>query len=91
MILDAVVHRSRSADVETVIIAGEVVLRDRHFTRVDKDAALRELVTALKAPLRPDEVRRRELSRRLLPHVQRFYTDWLLDKGAGWYTVNERE
>ena len=90
-ILDAIVHRGRSADVETVMIAGEVVLRDRHFTRVNKDVPLYELLTVLKAPLRPDEVRRQELSRRLLPHVRRFYTDWLLDKGEGWYAVNERE
>ncbi len=90
-ILDAVVHRGRSADVDTVLVAGEAVLRDGRFTRVDRDAVLRELATALKAPLRPDEQRRRELSRRLLPHVRRFYADWLPDKGAAWYTVNQRE
>jgi len=90
-ILDAVLHRGRSADVETVMIAGDVVMRDRRFTRVDKDAALRELATALNVPLRPDEARRRELARRLLPEVRRFYADWLPDKGAPWYTVNQRE
>jgi 5-methylthioadenosine/S-adenosylhomocysteine deaminase len=75
-ILEGVVHRARSRDVETVMIAGEVVMRDRTFTRVDKDAVLRELAASLRAPLRPDEVRRRELARELLPHVRRFYADW---------------
>jgi cytosine/adenosine deaminase-related metal-dependent hydrolase len=75
-ILDGVLHRARSRDVETVMIAGHVVMRDRVFTRVDKDAALRELATSLRAPLKRHEVRRRELSRELLPHVRAFYTDW---------------
>ncbi len=80
-ILDGVVHRARSRDVETVMIAGEVVMRDRTFTRVDKDVVLRELAASLRAPLRPDEVRRRELTRELLPHVRRFYADWRPDVG----------
>lgn len=90
-ILDAVLHRGKSADVETVVIAGEVVMRERRFTRVDKDAALGELAAALRVPLRPGEARRRELARRLLPEVRRFYADWRPDTGAPWYTVNQRD
>jgi cytosine/adenosine deaminase-related metal-dependent hydrolase len=90
-ILDAVLQRGRSAHVETVMIAGEVVLRDGRFTRVDREAALRELAARLGAPLAPDEARRRELARDLLPHVRRFYADWLPDKGSPWYGVNERD
>jgi cytosine/adenosine deaminase-related metal-dependent hydrolase len=91
-ILDAIVQRGRSADVETVMIAGEVVLRERRFTRVDKLAVLQELRTALKAPLRPDEEHRRTLAARLLPYVRRFYQDWHSDDPRpGWYTMNARE
>jgi hypothetical protein len=89
-ILDAVVHRGRSADVETVIIAGEVVLRDRQFTRVNKAEVLKELAASLKGPLRPDEERRRELSRELFPYVRRFYDGCHLGPGEPFYAPNQR-
>lgn len=89
-IVDAVVHRGRSADVETVLIAGEVVMRDRHFTRVNKAEVLRELATSLKAPLRPDEVKRRELTRQLFPYVRRFYDGWIPPEGEPFYRQNQR-
>jgi cytosine/adenosine deaminase-related metal-dependent hydrolase len=72
-LVDAVIHRGRSIDVETVIVDGEVILRDRQLTRVDKPALFKELKKALDRPLRPDELERRELSRRLEPYLRRFY------------------
>jgi hypothetical protein len=72
-LVDAVIHRGRSIDVETVIVDGEVLLRDRQLTRVDKPALFQELKKALDRPLRPDELERRELSRRLEPYLRRFY------------------
>jgi cytosine/adenosine deaminase-related metal-dependent hydrolase len=75
-VLDAVVHRAR-APVDTVIVNGEVVLRDGRFTRVDKAAALAELAASLRVPLRPEEERRRQLAREVFPHVRRFYDGWL--------------
>ena len=76
-VLDAVVHRARAAAIDTVIVAGEVVLRDGRVTRIDKAAALEELAAALRKPLTPEEEHRRRLSRALLPHVRRFYEGWL--------------
>ncbi len=75
--VDAVVHRARAAAVDTVMVAGEVVLEGGRFTRVDKAAVLEELAASLGAPLRPEEERRRRLSREIFPHVQRFYDGWL--------------
>jgi 5-methylthioadenosine/S-adenosylhomocysteine deaminase len=75
--VDAVVHRARAAAVDTVMVAGEVVLRDGRFTRVDRDAALAELAAALRAPLSPTEERRRRIAREVFPHVRRFYDGWL--------------
>jgi hypothetical protein len=63
--------------VETVMVAGDVVLRSGRFTRVDRDAALAELAAALRTPLRPEEERRRRLSADVFPHVRRFYEGWL--------------
>ena len=34
-VVDAVVHRGRSIDVDTVLVDGEVVMRDRKLTKID--------------------------------------------------------
>ncbi len=71
-IVDAVVHRGRSIDVDTVMVDGEVVMRDRRLTRVDKEGLYRELKSALERPLQPEELERRDLGRQLAPHVRQF-------------------
>jgi len=54
---------------------------DGRFTRIDKDAALRELAAALTAPPTADDEDRKRLSREVFPVVKRFYDGWL-DEGA---------
>jgi len=76
-VVDAVVHRAKSSGVALVMVAGEVVLRDGRFTRVDRDAALAELAASLRAPLTPEEEGRRRLGREVFPVVKRFYDGWL--------------
>jgi len=80
-VVDAVVHRGRAAAIDTVLVAGEVVLRDGRLTRIDKAAVLEELAASLRAPLKPHEERRRQLSRAVFPHVKRFYDGWLDEIG----------
>jgi hypothetical protein len=58
------------------MVAGEVVYEGGRFTRVDRDAALRELHDSLQHALADDESERRALSRALLPHVRRFYAGY---------------
>jgi cytosine/adenosine deaminase-related metal-dependent hydrolase len=76
-VVDAIVHRAKSSGVSLVMVAGEVVLRDGRFTRVDKTAVLTELAASLRAPLTPEEERRRRLGRAVFPVVQHFYDGWL--------------
>lgn len=76
-VVEAVVHRAKTSGVETVLVAGEPILRDGKFTRISKADALEELAAALRAPLQPAEVRRRALSPAVFPHVKRFYDGWL--------------
>jgi cytosine/adenosine deaminase-related metal-dependent hydrolase len=89
-ILDAVVHRGRAQDVDTVIVAGEIVLRGRQLTRVDKVALFRELRKALDRPLNTDEIERRTLTARLEPYMRRFYTDVPRDALSPHYAYNNR-
>ena len=84
-IVDAVLLRAKTSAVDTVIVAGEPVLRDGRFTRLDKGAVLEELAASLRVPLLPEEERRVAMSDRLLPHVLQFYRDegYLDAGGAG--------
>jgi len=74
-VVDAIVQRARTQGVETVLVAGEVVMRDRRFTRIDKAQAEDELARRLGAPRAPHEEARRALARRLFPHARQFYAD----------------
>ena len=68
-VVDAVVHLARTTGVETVLVAGEPILRDGRFTRLNKTEVIDELAATLRLPLRADEERRRDISKRLLPHA----------------------
>ena len=76
-VLDAVLHRARASAIDTVLVAGEVVLRDGRIARVDKASVLEELAATLRRPLTPEEEHRRRLSRAVFPHVRGFYGGWL--------------
>ena len=76
-LLDAVLARAKTGGVRTVMCAGEVIYQDGRFTRVDQAAALRALHDDLAHALSDDEVQRRQLSKALLPHVQRFYAGYM--------------
>jgi cytosine/adenosine deaminase-related metal-dependent hydrolase len=76
-VVDAIVYRARASAVDTVLVAGEPVVKDGRITRLDKASALEELAASLRHPLQPDEERRRRVARGVFPHVQRFYDGWL--------------
>lgn len=76
-VLAAVVQRAKTIGVETVMVQGEVIYRDRRFTRVDKEAALAELAASMQRPLTPQEERRRSVARRVLPFIRDFYREYL--------------
>ena len=89
-ILDAVIHRAKSVHVDTVMIAGNPVLRHGRFTTIDRDAVIEALSESLRAPLTPEERARRRLAKALFPHVRRFYDDWPIDNGTPFYQPNSR-
>jgi cytosine/adenosine deaminase-related metal-dependent hydrolase len=78
-VVDALVQRARPGSVRTVIVGGEMILRDGKSTRLDKQAVLEELAASLRVPLTSAEQRRRDVAPVLLPHVARFYDGWLDD------------
>jgi cytosine/adenosine deaminase-related metal-dependent hydrolase len=76
-VLDAVIQRAKAEAVRLVMCDGEVIYQNGAFTRVDRDAALRELHDQLANALSSDEVQRRKLSKALLPHVKKFYEGYM--------------
>jgi cytosine/adenosine deaminase-related metal-dependent hydrolase len=72
-VLDAVIQRAKVEGVRAVLVAGDVVYQDGRFTRVDRDAVLRQISDMLKEPLNEDEQDRRRLSKAVLPHMRAFY------------------
>lgn len=76
-VLDAVIQRAKTEGVRMVMCDGEIIYRDGIFTKVDKDGALKALHDELQSALSEDEVERRELSKALLPHVKKFYADYI--------------
>jgi 5-methylthioadenosine/S-adenosylhomocysteine deaminase len=88
--VDAVIHRGRSVDVDTVIVNGEVVMENHRLIRIDKERLLMELKTALGRPLQPHEQERRDLSRQLQPHLREFYLGTMNDVVRPHYHYNSR-
>ena len=90
-VLDAVIQRAKMEGVKTVIVAGEIVYQDGKFTRLDRDAALRQLSDILKRPLSGEEIERRRLAKAVFPHVKAFYDGYCdLDAYAPYYRQNSR-
>ena len=90
-VAEALIHRAKASGVDTVLVAGDPILRGGRFTRVDKQEVLDELALSLNVPLKKYEVRRRQLSKDLLSHFKDFWQDYL-DKEVRdpFYRLNSR-
>ena len=89
-VVDALVHRGRGIDVDTVLVDGEVVFRDGQHTRVDKPDLFKELKKALDRPLSSLELDRRELARLVEPYLRAFYRGTVPDDGAPFTKYNSQ-
>jgi 5-methylthioadenosine/S-adenosylhomocysteine deaminase len=78
---EVLVHRAKASAVRSVMIGGEWVYQDGRFTRIDRDAVLAEIAQRLARPLSEDELARQALAQDVLPHVRRFYRDYLAGLG----------
>lgn len=88
---DLIVRRARATDVETVMIDGRVVLRDRRHSDLDiaeVEAMIRE---ALAEPPPPEELELRRLAQALEPHLLRFLAREGGSAGSPHYRYNLRE
>src|SRR5262249_62394934 len=75
-VVDALVYRGRASAVDTVLVAGEVVVKEGRITRLDKAAVLEELAASLRGPLPPQEERPPRLAPEGFPPGPRLYHRW---------------
>ena len=89
-IVDALVYRGKSRQVDTVIIDGEAVLREGRFTKVDKGEVAQELKERFSRPVESSALKGRQLVQRLIPYLERFYQEWHPGDGPPHYFINSR-
>ena len=81
-------YRARGMDVDTVLIDGEVVLRDKRFISLDENDIVEQLVASAEAEPSPLAKRWNEALQELQPNVARFYERWETPAYEPCYTVN---
>ena len=89
-IIDALIYRGKGLDVDTVMVDGEIVLRDRKFLKMDKSEVAARLKESLARDLTDREVRAANLSEEILPYINRWFAEWDLESGSSHYSYNLR-
>ena len=89
-VVDTLLYRGKASHVNTVMIQGEVVVRDGVFTKMDKAAVMREIKEQLARPVEGHALEARRLVQGLTPFVQEFYKDWGRAEITPHYGYNSR-
>ena len=69
---DVIGYQTKSGDVDTVMIKGEVVMKDRRVTQIDKSTMLEKLVTIASRPKSPQHRGLAQLMAYINPLQRRF-------------------
>ena len=75
-VLDVLVSRARATDVETVIVEGKMILRDRELLTIPAEDVVEAVREELGTPAPDDLTNRRSLAARLEPYLRDYYADW---------------
>ena len=90
-LIDAVIQRAKTEGVKLTMCDGEVLYQDGEFTKVDRKEILKRLHDGLQKPLTEAELERRGLSAAILPHVRKFYADYIdVSSHEPFYRMNSR-
>lgn len=89
-IVDVVLARASGRDIDTVMIDGEIVLRDGKHTKINKSEIVAEIRESLTRDLKAEETEQRKLADELYPHVLEFYRRWQIPEMKPHYTYNSR-
>jgi 5-methylthioadenosine/S-adenosylhomocysteine deaminase len=90
-ILDVILDRCDATDIDSVVVAGEPVVREGVLTRVDEQAVRDRFAAAVERglyELRGEWARWGELSALVEPYVIDFYRSWLPEEVTSAYAYN---
>ena len=74
--VDMLLYRGKASHIDTVMIQGEVVVKDGTFIKIDKAEVLREIKEQFARPVEGQALKAKKLARGLTPFVEEFYKDW---------------
>ncbi len=86
--VDALLYRAKGNDVRTVMIDGEVVLRDGRFTTIDEDQIAARLAASAETAGTELHSRWAEALVELRPYVREFYANWSWTEPQPYYLPN---
>ncbi|MBW2058215.1 MAG: amidohydrolase family protein [Deltaproteobacteria bacterium] len=92
--IDLLIYRGRAADVDTVLVGGEIILKNRRLTRLDREEVIRKLRESL--PKRYAEEFREnnkpfaDLKRAVAGYFDPWYEDMERIEKAPYYLMNNR-
>ena len=89
-VVETLLYRGKASHVDTVIIQGEVVVRNGTFIKMDKSEVLREIKEQFSRPVEGTALEARRLVQGLAPFVREFYKDWGRAEMAPHYGYNSR-
>jgi hypothetical protein len=89
-VVDMLLYRGKASHVDTVMIQGEVVVRNSTFIKMDKAEVLREIKDQFARPVEGQALEAKKLAQGLTPFVQEFYKDWGKGENTPHYGYNSR-
>lgn len=89
-ILDVIITKGSAAFVNTVLIGGEVVMRNRKLLRVNKGEIIKELKNSLKGLKAGELVEFETVMKRVKPYIKSFYREWNNLPSEPYYVWNSR-
>ena len=89
-IVDALIYRGKGLDVDTVMVDGEILLREGIFLKANKAEVANRLKESLARELTDRELKAASLSTDILPYINRWFSEWDLETGSSHYAYNLR-
>jgi 5-methylthioadenosine/S-adenosylhomocysteine deaminase len=89
-IWDIVLARGNSTAVDTVLIGGEVLKRNKKLQKLDKRKIIGKLQNSLKGEKAKESVALENLIGRIEPYIKKFYRDWEIENVEAFYSWNSR-
>lgn len=83
--IDTLIYRGRASDVDTVMIAGEILYQGRKHRKLDAAAVRKQLRASVEFSAQPDP-----LDAQLLPYMMRYYQSWDNESLTPHHVVNSR-